>query len=250
MDLGTDIGNDAESEIVTWNGYNLSSFDLNGRQCTLVAPHSPAVGNPWIWRTEFFGAFPIADIALLGKGLHVAYIDMTNMYGAPVAMPYMDEFYYHLTTNLGLSQKTVLEGFSRGGLFAFNWAARNPEKVACIYVDAPVCDFKSWPGGHRAFVEDWEICKQVYGLTEEQAMAYTGNPVDNLEPLAKAGISILSVCGADDDIVPMEENTGVVEKRYLELGGDITVIAKPLCNHHPHSLEDPAPIVDFVLQHV
>ena len=36
---------------------------------------------------------------------------------------------------------------SRGGLIIYNWATANPKKVACIYGDAPVCDFKSWPGG-------------------------------------------------------------------------------------------------------
>ena len=62
-------------------------------------------------------------------------------------MKHMTAFYDELTGRHGLAKKTVLEGFSRGGLFAYNWAAANPEKVACIYGDAPVCDFKSWPGG-------------------------------------------------------------------------------------------------------
>ena len=33
----------------------------------------------------------------------------------------------------GLSPRVTLEGFSRGGLFAYNWAADHPDKVACIY---------------------------------------------------------------------------------------------------------------------
>lgn len=84
---------------------------------------------------------------MLEKGFHVAYIDLRNLYGAPVALDAMDEFHAHLLKNHGLSKKTVLEGFSRGGLFAFNWAARRPEWVRGLYVDAPVCDFKSWPDG-------------------------------------------------------------------------------------------------------
>jgi hypothetical protein len=35
---------------------------------------------------------------------------------------------------------------SRGGLIIYNCAVANPEKVAAIYGDAPVMDFKSWPG--------------------------------------------------------------------------------------------------------
>ena len=49
--------------------------------------------------------------------------------------------------------------------------------------------------------------------------------------------------------MPVEENTAIVEKRYKELGGEITVISKPGVGHHPHSLKDPTPIVDFVLKH-
>jgi len=75
------------------------------------------------------------------------------------------------------------------------------------------------------------------------------DPIDNLEPMAKAGIPILHVCGDIDDVVPMSENSDVVEKRYKELGGSIEVIVKKNCNHHPHSLVDPAPIVDFIVKH-
>jgi len=235
-----------------WNGYEQRDFVVDGRNCLLVLPKTPAPGKPWIWRTEFFGHEPQGDIALLGKGFHVAYMDLQNQYGAPAALDHMDKFHAHLTKEFGLARKTVLEGFSRGGLFAFNWAARNPQRVAALYVDAPVCDFKSWPGGKgkgQGSPGDWQNVLAVYGLTEAQALAYKLNPVDNLAPLAKAKIPILSVCGEADKTVPIDENTRVVETRYKALGGEIVVIAKPNCDHHPHSLVDPKPIVDFVLKH-
>jgi sialidase-1 len=235
-----------------WNGYERLDFTIDGRNCLLVLPKKAAPGNPWIWRTEFFGHEPQADLALLGKGFHAAYIDVQNMYGAPVAMGHMDALYQHLTSKHALASKVVLEGFSRGGLFGFNWAAKNPEKVACIYVDAPVCDFKSWPGGKgrgKGSPSDWERLKKVYGLSDRQAMQYPLNPVDNLQPLAKAKIPLLHVCGEADTAVPIEENTRLIEKRYRQLGGSITVIAKPFCEHHPHSLKEPAPIVEFILRH-
>jgi len=224
---------------------------VDGRGCLLVAPKLAAAGKPWVWRTEFFGHEPQADIELLGQGFHVAYMDVQDMYGAPVALDHMDRFYAYLTRTRGLSAKTVLEGFSRGGLFAYNWAARHPDRVAALYADAPVCDFKSWPAGWgrlKGSAPDWEKCKQAYGFTDEQARAYRGNPVDNLAPLARAKIPILHVCGGADEVVPVEENTQLVEKRYRELGGNIIVITKPDCGHHPHSLTNPAPIVRFVVE--
>lgn len=236
----------------TWQGFERLDFTVDGRSCLLVVPKTAAPGKPWIWRTEFFGHEPQADIALLGKGWHVAYIDVQNMYGGPVALDHMDRFHAHLTGQYGLNSKTVLEGFSRGGLFAFNWAARNPAKTAFLYVDAPVCDFKSWPAGWgkgQGSPSDWERCKKVYSLTDEQAKTYKLNPVDNLAPLAEAKIPILSVCGDADRVVPVAENTLLVKERYEKLGGPIEVILKPGVDHHPHSLKDPGPIVEFVLRH-
>ncbi len=241
----------AQDHTSGWQGKRLG-FMVDGRKCLLVVPAIPAKGNPWIWRTEFFGHEPQADMALVTKGFHVAYMDVQDMYGAPVALDHMDRFYDDLMKKHHLAPKTVLEGFSRGGLFAFNWAVRHPDRVSCIYVDAPVCDFKSWPGGKgrgAGSPADWEKCKRAYGLTEEQALAYPLNPIDNLKPLASARIPILSVCGGADTAVPPVENTSLLAQRYRQLGGEINVIMKPGVGHHPHSLKDPAPIVDFILQH-
>lgn len=236
----------------TWHNFQRVDFIVDGRMCLLVIPAMPAKGNPWIWRTEFFDVEPQADLALLAKGYYVAYMNVQNMYGAPVALDHMDKFYEQMQTEYQLSSKVVLEGFSRGGLFAFNWAARRPQNVASMYVDAPVCDFKSWPGGKGKGIGspgDWNNCKKVYGLTEAQALTYPLNPIDNLQPLANARIPIVSVCGDADKTVPFDENTLIVEQRYKELGGEIKVIIKHGSDHHPHSLRDPTPIVDFILEH-
>lgn len=248
--LMEDYRNAAKPKVSQWNGYERIDFKVGERPALLVVPKSPAPGKPWIWRTEFFGHEPQADIALLGKGFHVAYIDVQNLYGAPVALKAMDDFHAHVVKNHGLSRKTILEGMSRGGLFAFNWAALHPDQVAGLYVDAPVCDFKSWPGGKGkgpGSASDWQNLLKVYGLTEEQALAYDKNPVDNLAPLAKARIPILAVIGDADEVVPVSENIDVIEKRYQQLEGKIKVIRKPGGKHHPHSLVDPKPIVDFAV---
>jgi len=235
-----------------WKGFKRLDFVVADRKCVLVSPQVDAPGKPWIWRTEFFGNEPHADSALLTRGYYLAYINMQDMYGAPVAMDLMDQFYTYLIQNYHLNKKTVLEGFSRGGLFAFNWAALHPDKVATIYGDAPVCDFKSWPGGkgrRPSSAKDWQKLLKVYGFTEEQALAYKLNPVDNLASLAKAHIPIIIVCGDADTVVPVDENAFLVEKHYKELGGEIKVIVKPGADHHPHSLKDPTPIVGFILAH-
>jgi len=237
----------------TWHGYDLFTFTLEGRTCRVAVPKRTAPGQPWIWRARFWGHEPQTDLALLGHGFHVAYIDVANLFGSPKAVALWNAFYRYLTTKHGLAKKVVLEGMSRGGLIVFNWAAANPDKVACIYADAPVCDMKSWPAGRgkgRGSPAAWKACKRAYGFrTDEEAFAYRGNPVDRLEPLAKAKVPLLHVCGDADTVVPFEENTAVVVRRYRAMGGPIQVILKKGCGHHPHSLKDPAPIVAFILKH-
>ncbi|MHC4871840.1 MAG: alpha/beta fold hydrolase [Planctomycetota bacterium] len=234
-----------------WEGFTQYVSELDSRTARIVVPEEELPGRPWIWRARFFGAFANADIELLKKGFHIAHIDVTNLFGGPEALKLWDKFYVKLISELGFSEKAVLEGMSRGGLILYNWAKRNPEKVSCIYADAPVCDFKSWPGMDReAFLENRDLCLKAYGFTVEEALKFRDNPIDNLEKLAEASVPVLHVCGDCDESVPMEENTNILMERYKALGGDFKLIVKEGGAHHPHGLDDPAPIVDFILKAV
>ncbi len=249
----------AENEDVPWSGtptsfhsYDLYSFQTNGLSCKVAVPDVIAEGKPWVWRARFWGHEPQTDIALLEEGFHIAHVDVGGLYGAPTAVSRWDLFYEYLTEMHGFSRKPVLEGMSRGGLILYNWAAKNPEKVSCVYADAPVCDFTSWPGGlgkGKGSPKNWASCLKVYGLSVQQAEEYQGGPINNLKPLADAGVPLLHVVGDADAVVPVLENTAILEKRYRELGGEITVIHKEGIGHHPHSLKDPASIVEFILRH-
>ena len=122
--------------------------------------------------------------------------------------------------------------------------------MTCIYGDAPVCDFKS-PAGRgqgKASAGAWRACLKAYGLTEAEAWEYRGNPIDGLAPLVQAGVPLIHVVGDADVVVPVDENTSVLERRYKKLGGTIQVVHKPGVGHHPHSLKDPAPLVAFILR--
>ena len=233
-------------------GYKLIDSTLNGVGFKLVSPKKPDPKKGWIWRARFWGHEPQTDLTLLEKGFHVAYIDVSGLFGNEKAMKIWDGFYQFVTSTYGLDSKVVLEGMSRGGLIVFNWANRNVEKVACIYVDAPVCDIKSWPGGFgrgKGSIKEWEHLLTQFGFSEEVAIKYRGNPIDHLENLASQKVPILSVVGDVDDVVPVSENTTLVEKRLKELGWKIQMIQKPGVGHHPHSLKNPKPIVDFILKH-
>ena len=235
-----------------WFGYAKYDFSVAEIEYCIVAPKKRALHSPWIWRAEFFGHEPQADLSLLDKGWYVVYVpSAASLYGSPEAVRRWDVAYEYLTREYGLFPKPVLEGFSRGGLLVYNWAAANPGKVTCIYADAPVCAIQSWPGGKGKGLgspEDWQLCLKAYGLTEEGATDYRHNPIDNLKPLVCVNIPLLHVCGDIDEVVPMAENTDILQQRYKKLGGHIEVITKANCDHHPHSLPDPKPIVDFILK--
>src|SRR5258708_35108225 len=100
--------------VATWEGYRSERFVLEGRDCILVQPDIPMRSSPWIWRTEFFGAFPALDLALLEAGFFVAYIAVQNMYGAPISMRYMDQIYSRMVGTVGPLPTWFFEGFSIG----------------------------------------------------------------------------------------------------------------------------------------
>ena len=231
-----------------WEGYQRYDFKLDNRDAIVVVPNEAAAGRPWIWRPAFFGAFPSVDKDLLAKGFHVAYYDLTHLYGSPRAVRLGTAFYQEMTERYQLSPKVVVEGLSRGGYFAFNWAAANPEKVACLYVDAPVCDIMSWPGKKQAklwndFLKEWQVKDAASGA------AFPGNALAHLNILAAHHVPIIAVCGDADQTVPYIENLKPYREKYQQLGGTIELILKPGCDHHPHSLENPEAVVDFILRY-
>lgn len=232
-----------------WKGHKKIEFFINGRESFIVCPDKPLEGAPWAWRTEFFGAFDTADMALLNMGWYLAYHSVSDMYGCPLSVGYLNQFQNAVEKEFSLASKAVLFGFSRGGLYAFNYAVAYPEKVSLLYLDAPVLDIRSWPGGKgsgEGSPECWHDCMKLYNLTEETAKLFKENPLDKVEAVAKAGIPIIVVAGDSDRVVPYSENAAILKEKYEKAGGKIKVIVKQGVDHHPHSLDDPSPIVNFI----
>ena len=234
-----------------FHGFSQTDFNYNTIPCKLVEPKYIAKGKPWVLRARFFGHEPQTDIALLERGFHIAYCDVANLFGNPEAVNRWNNFYKLMIGN-GFSKKVVLEGMSRGGLIIYNWAVKNPEKVACVYADAPVLDGSSWPGGignGKGSVSDWEHFKEVYKITSDDAVVnFKDNPIHKTAAIARAGYPMLHVCGEADNVVPVNENTRFFEQKIKEASGNIQTIYKPEVGHHPHSLKNPSPIVDFILR--
>lgn len=232
-------------------GYKGYEYDNDGVRYYIVKPNHTAAGNPWIWRARFWGHEPQLDIDLLERGFHLTYCEVGDLYGSQQAVDRWNTF-YKLAIKAGLNKKVALEGMSRGGLIIYNWAAQNTKKVACIYGDAPVMDLKSWPMGEGIYRGDDGCISTMLGAygfaSRQEAKEWAANPIDHAAVIAKAKIPIIHVVGDADIIVPPSENSAIFEERLKQCGHTMTVINKPGVGHHPHSLNDPKPILEFILK--
>ncbi len=124
-------------------------------------------------------------------------------------------------TDHGYSKKPALTGVGAGAGEAYAWAIENPDKVSCIYGENPAM---------RSI------------MASEQGDRHLA---DKLEPLAKAGVPILHVCGSLDPW--LDRDTRAAEKNYKALGGDFTVIVRPGEGHFPVGPQDPTAVVEFIM---
>jgi pimeloyl-ACP methyl ester carboxylesterase len=240
----------ADGDQTRWNSYPRQDFVFDGRAGVLVSPACVAEGKPWVWRTEYFGAFAQADLAMLAHGWHLAYYNVSELFGGNRCVEIMGRFHCYLKAIHGFTALPALFGFSRGGFSAFNYAARFPGKVGLLYLDAPLLDLRSLAVMKAAAspAEGFQALLEKYPSFSAEAFDDVPlNAMDQIGQVAAAGVPILLVAGDADEVVPYEENGAVLARRYPPCGGTIEVILKPACGHHPHSLENPEPIVNFIL---
>ncbi len=238
----------------TWRGFLRLDFALADRKCFVTVPTTNAPGNPWVWRTSFPDFHAEVDLALLSNGWHIAFIDCVNMLGSDGSLDIYDRFYAVLTNEFSLGAKPALEAVSRGGLHAYRYAARRPERIACIYADTPVLDLKRWPLGWPDSGREVKDALSFYGFKDEDDLrAYRGNPIDVLAPIAKARIPLRHVVSLNDTVVPPEENTLEAKRRIEALGHGMEVVTVVKGTEQSHGHHFPLPEVEesarFIMRH-
>ena len=221
--------------------FTTEEFEFNGHTATIIVPEKP--NGKWIWKTEFLYAFDQAEVALCERGFTRVYYSLSDKYGSCNAVRLMHKFHLFVTEKYRLEKKVNLFGFSRGGLYAFNYALFYPEYVSKIYLDAPVLDMKTWPP--EGSVERKQVYDE-YFLNKETFQLFKGNPLDNMEEFFTLGIPLMVVAGAVDSIVPYRDNAGRLLAYAKQKGINVAQIIKPFCDHHPHSIENVAPIIEFI----
>jgi hypothetical protein len=198
--------------------YDRYAFSISGTEgfTTIIAPNTAAPGTPWVFRAGFIGLDANVDLALLAKGFHIVIAPVGYNLNGPAQKDW-DAVYQYLTGH-GFSSKAVMQGAGGGAGEVYAWAIANPSEVSRIYAENPILHSN---------------------LAKTQ-------PLDNLAPLAKAGVPLLHVCGSLDP--GFKDNTLAMETQYKKLGGQLKVILKKNEGHYPLAPEDPTPIVEFITQ--
>ncbi len=112
---------------------------------TLICPNTPRSDAKWIYKTEYLNAFPGFDIEMLNRGYYLAHLKNTTRWCPEKDTDMRQVFCDFLIENFGLNKKCMLEGMSCGGMQAVYFAAKYPEHVAAVYLDAPVLNLLSCP---------------------------------------------------------------------------------------------------------
>jgi pimeloyl-ACP methyl ester carboxylesterase len=211
-------------------------FDVPGGRGFVIVPAKPArdTGRPWIWYAPTFIEKPYAlpkelhawyMTRWLEAGIAIAGVDVGETWGNPAGRAAFTEFYRAAVERFALDAKACLLGQSRGGLYAYNWAAENSSSVRCIGGIYPVCNLRI------AAVQD-QVC-EAYGLPLKQLLeqGVQHNPLDRLAPLAKAGVPVFHVHGDVDKIVPLEDHSAELVRRYRRLGGGAELLVIPGKGH-------------------
>lgn len=231
-----------------WKGCRRLDFIFENRKACLVLPQEPCAGGHWMLKTEYFGAFPAFELEMLARGWHLAWIANLTRWHTEEDDAVKDRFCDFLHSQFGLAPRCLPVGMSCGGLLAVHFAARYPQRICGLYLDAPVLNLLSCPAAVGAATLDdglWREFQEKTGMTLSRLLSFRDHPMDHFSSLVRHQIPIFLVAGDSDTVVPYEENGKLLFDFYREHGGCITQILKPGYGHHPHGPEDLSPLVAF-----
>jgi pimeloyl-ACP methyl ester carboxylesterase len=218
----------------TYRNGQLVPLEVHGRIAYLIKPTGRVdAQRRWVWEFPFWLGINdgFGNVAhrhyvekALAAGFHVAGVDVGASCGSPAAAGVCQEFYDLLVSRYGLNKRPRVLCHSHGGLIAYGWAFRHPRCVDRIAGMCPATDFRTYPGLLNALAAPTKGLD--YGLTLEEFKRRAGefNPIDNLAPLAKAGVKILHLHGDEDKLVPTRANSLDLARRYRDLGGNAEIV--------------------------
>lgn len=239
------------SEITEWNGFKAESFVFEGKKAILVFPKVPDEKHNWLLKTEYWNAFPQREIDLLNRGFHLAWLQNETRFATRADCDRKAAFCDHLSRRYGLRNACVPVGLSCGGAHAVNFAGYYPDRVLCLYIDAPVLNFCSYPGktGVPQLEEVWdrEFTVAYPGIDRSGLLLLPDHPINRAETLLSHRISVAMAYGTMDTLVPYEENGKLLEAAYAKEPSLLLVMPRFLQGHHPHGdVRDVEKLLNFI----
>ncbi len=180
----------------------------------------------------------------------LCYIKNKNCWGTDEDINRKARFVRFVQEKYSLSAKCVPIGMSCGGLIAIKFTAAYPELVSCVYLDAPVVNYMSCPCGFgvgEPLNADYSEILNALSLDSiSELLAYREMPLDKLPALIANKIPAVMVAGDSDRVVPYCENGIFLERAYRAAGLPLELYIKPGCDHHPHGVEKPEAVMEFI----
>jgi hypothetical protein len=189
-----------------------SQWGLTG--LAVIVPKTVAPGKPWAFRADAITRDAAIDQALLARGFHIVIPPLTAQSGA-VRTQWNNA--YELMTSHGFSKKPVMEGTGTAAGEAYAWAIENADKVSCIL-------------GHNPAL---------------RSLMSKTSPLENLALLTKAGVPLIHLCHKPDPW--FDDYTRIVEQRYKELGGQMTIATNSTDARAPLAAADQNRVVDVIV---
>lgn len=234
-----------------WNGFQKEDFTFEGKRAILVFPKKADEKKNWMLKTEYWDAFPEREIDLVNRGFHLAYLENETRFATKSDCDRKARFADYLCEQYGLSPKCVPVGMSCGGAHAVNFAGFYPEKIACIYIDAPVLNFMDFPGrledqGCEAVWEN-EFVKAYPGITRAGLFQFDNHPMNKIPVLKEHQIPIVMLYGTEDQTVFYSKNGQILELEYQN--NPLLKIFPRFCQgHHPHGcLQNPEELIEYII---
>lgn len=228
-----------------WNGFRFKKEIFEGKELLTVYPENP--NGKWALKTEYFSAFPEVEIELVKMGYHLFHVRNTTRWHVNEDTERRAKLAEYVHKKYNLSKKCVIVGMSCGGMQGIYFAAQHPEYVSCMYLDAPVVNLLSCPAGlGKGTDEMFEEFKNAKNMDLCELLGYREHPLDYIPKLTEHNVPVILIAGDSDTVVPYDENGALLDEAYRKKGCTIETIIKKGCDHHPHGLEDPAPILDFI----
>lgn len=213
-----------------WGGGHRIKFDFNGHTAWLIEPENPVPEREWFWTMQWVDAFvtETGRDLLVRCGLYHVHLDVHELRANAEGLIELGRFQDYLVNELRFAPKARLVGMSWGGFYSVRYAARFPNRVDRMYLDAPLMNVYTRP---EADLGPWLALKPAINPGADDPE----QPINMAAVIAESKVPVFLVYGGADVDVKPKDNCEIFVSRYQAAGGTFAAVdVDPVRGHHPH----------------